>query len=266
MASGINSPLALVTGANRGIGTEVCRQLAQAGARVLLASRDPVKGDQAAAIVRKDGHTVTPVTLNVADAGSIAALAKRIEPEYGRLDILVNNAGISMDGVDADVARQTLATNFFGVVAVTDALSPLMEPNGRIVMVSSAMGQLSAFAKPMRDRMLDPALTRTALIALMESFVKDTRSRTNEKHGWPRSAYRVSKAGLNAFTRILARDPSFAKMRINAVSPGWARTDMGGRGAPRSVEVGAASVVWAALLPTTGPTGGFFQDGEPLEW
>ena len=266
MASRIDSTLALVTGANRGIGIEVCRQLAQAGARVLLASRDPVKGDRAAAIVRKDGHTVIPVTLNVTDTGSIAALAERIEREYGRLDILVNNAGISMDGVDVDVARQTLATNFFGVVAVTDALAPRMAADGRIVMVSSAMGQLSAFAKPMRMRLLDPTLTRDALIALVESFVADVRSQSSEKHGWPRSAYRVSKAGLNAFTKILARDPAFAKMRINAVSPGWARTDMGGRGAPRSVEVGAASVVWAALLPPAGPTGGFFQDGEPLEW
>ncbi|MFN0301278.1 MAG: SDR family NAD(P)-dependent oxidoreductase [Burkholderiales bacterium] len=266
MASRIDGKLALVTGGNRGIGMEACRQLALAGARVVLASRDAANGDQAAAIVRKDGHTVIPLTLDVTDTGSIAALGERIEREYGKLDILVNNAGISMDGVDVEVARRTLATNFFGVVAVTDALARRMASDGRIVMVSSAMGQLSAFAKPMRERLLDPALTRDALIVLMESFIADVRSRTHEKHGWPRSAYRASKAGLNAFTRILARDPAFATMRINAVSPGWARTDMGGRGAPRSVEVGAASVVWAALLPPEGSTGGFFQDGEPIEW
>ncbi len=209
----LSGALAVVTGGNRGIGFEVCRQLAAAGAQVLLTSRDEKSGIQAVAVLRKTGHSAIPATLDV-----------------------------------------------------THALAPRMAANGHIVMVSSAMGQLSAFSKPMRRRLLDPALTRESLIALMESFIAGVRTGTHEKDGWPHSAYRVSKAGLNALTKILAGEPTFARMRINAVSPGWVRTDMGGRSAPRSVEVGAASVVWGATLPPTGPTGGFFQDGEALEW
>ncbi len=262
----LKGSLAVVTGANRGIGLEVCRQLARRGARVILASRDPGKGERAAAAVAKDGLTVIPVMLDVTDPASSASVAARIKCEYGQLDILVNNAGVSFNGGGVEVAEQTLATNFFGVLHVTDALAPLMATSSHIVMVSSAMGQLSTFAKPLRARFLDPALTREALLALMHSFVADVRSGTHERGGWPHSAYRVSKAGLNAFTKILSREPTFRTLRINAISPGWARTDMGGRGAPRSVEVGAASVVWGATLPPDGPTGGYFQDGEPLEW
>jgi NAD(P)-dependent dehydrogenase (short-subunit alcohol dehydrogenase family) len=266
MTAAIRGELALVTGGNRGIGLDVCRQLAKAGARVLLASRDGVKGQRAAAQLAKAGMTVTPMELDVCDRASVIRLAVRIEQEFGSLDILVNNAGISLNGYDATVAEQTLAANYFGAVNVTDAFHSLVRANGRIVMVSSVMGQLSAFGKPMRERLLDPALTREGLDALMRSFVDDVRSGTEAKRGWPQSAYRVSKAGLNAFTRIIAKEPAFAKLRVNAVSPGWARTDMGGRGAPRSVEVGAASVVWAALLSPGGPTGGYFQDGKRYDW
>ncbi len=262
----LSGALAVVTGGNRGIGFEVCRQLAAAGAQVLLTSRDEKSGIQAVAVLRKTGHGAIPATLDVTDPASIAAFAQRITNEHGTLDILINNAGVSMNGGGAEAAEQTLATNFFGVLNVTHALAPRMAANGHIVMVSSAMGQLSAFSKPMRRRLLDPALTRESLIALMESFIAGVRTGTHEKDGWPHSAYRVSKAGLNALTKILAGESTFARVRINAVSPGWVRTDMGGRSAPRSVEVGAASVVWGATLPPTGPTGGFFQDGEALEW
>ena len=258
--------IALVTGANRGIGLEVCRQLAEMGASILLASRDVRKGERAIAKLGANQSNVKAIPLDVTDSGSIAAVARLVTDECGRLDILVNNAGVSLNGFNETVVRQTLAVNFFGALHVTDALRPIMRQDGRIVMVSSGMGELSAFSGPVRERLSDPALTRDALIALMQSFENAVGSRAHAARGWPSSAYRASKAGLNALTRVLAREPGNAALRINAVSPGWVRTDMGGRSAPRSIEIGGASVVWAATLMRNGPTGGLFQDGERMDW
>jgi NAD(P)-dependent dehydrogenase (short-subunit alcohol dehydrogenase family) len=171
-----------------------------------------------------------------------------------------------MHGFDAQVAERTTAVNFGGALRVTAALVPILRDHGRIVMVSSGMGSLEAFSPTLRKRFLDPELTRDALVALVREFVDDVKEARHEARGWPSSGYRVSKAALNALARIYAKELAPRGILVNAVCPGWVRTDMGGASASRSIEVGARSIGWAALIPDDGPTGGFFRDGKPVDW
>jgi NAD(P)-dependent dehydrogenase (short-subunit alcohol dehydrogenase family) len=136
---------------------------------------------------------------------------------------------------------------------------------GSVVMVSSGLGEVSCLAPLLRKRFVSPGLARDELVALVRSFVRDVETGRHTEAGWPSSAYQVSKVGLNALTRVLARELAPRRVRVNAVCPGWVRTDMGGAGATRSVEDGATSIVWAAALED-GPTGGFFRDGRPIPW
>src|SRR5215210_2588911 len=226
--------LAFVTGGNRGIGLEVARQLGRDGMRVLLGARDRAKGEAAAAALAGEGLDITPLELDVADPGAAAAVVPRaIEAAGGRLDVLVNNAGVYPGGrasqIDFDVVEATWQANAVGAWRVAVAALPYMEAGARIVNVSSGAGSLSSMDASM-------------------------------------PAYNVSKAALNAITRVLAADLREAGILVNSVCPGWVRTDMGGAGAARSVEEGAASVLWAARLGPDGPTGGFFRDGRPVEW
>jgi NAD(P)-dependent dehydrogenase (short-subunit alcohol dehydrogenase family) len=224
------SEIAVVTGANRGIGLEVVRQLAERGMQVVLTARDEAKGAAAAASLAGE---VRVAALDVSDQGSVARFARWTEDNLERVDVLVNNAAILYDtwerASDADLAlvHQALETNLFGAWRVTQALLPLLgkSANARIVNVSSGAGSLRSM------------------------------------RGAP--AYSVSKAALNALTRLLASE--LPQMRVNAVCPGWVATDMGGPGG-RPVREGAAGVVWAATLESDGPTGGFFRDGVPLPW
>jgi NAD(P)-dependent dehydrogenase (short-subunit alcohol dehydrogenase family) len=249
---------AIVTGANRGIGLEIARQLAAAGVRVIATCRGDAEGRRAARDLGVDYHR-----LDVTQEDSIADLADDLRDGF---DILVNNAGISVRGFDAEVVRQTLAVNFFGAMNMTERLLPLLRARGRIVMISSGMGELSCLSAELRARFDDPALTKAELVDLMRSFVRDVTDGVHEKKGWPSSAYRVSKVGLNALTRVLARelgsDPR--GLLVNAACPGWVRTGMGGASAPRSPEQGARTPVWLALLPKDGPSGGFFRDERPI--
>jgi NAD(P)-dependent dehydrogenase (short-subunit alcohol dehydrogenase family) len=254
--------LAIVTGGNRGIGLEVCRLLARRGMRVLLGSRDLGAGQEAAAQLRGEGATVDARELDVADGRSVARFAEDL-PE---VSVLVNNAGASLEGFDARVAEQTLATNYFGAAAVTDAVLPRISRGGRVVMVSSGMGELTAYGPEIRARFLAPDLDRAKLDALAHEFVDEVRRGQHGRKGWPSNAYRVSKAALNALVRVLAPALAERGIAINAVCPGWVRTAMGGPAAPRSVGQGAAGIVWAATLPDGGPTGGFFRDGKPISW
>jgi NAD(P)-dependent dehydrogenase (short-subunit alcohol dehydrogenase family) len=223
--------VALVTGANRGIGREVARQLAEQGHDVILTARDATKAQAAA-----EELGAKPLGLDVSSPASIEAAAEAVSADPGRLDVLVNNAGIVIDGgvagaePDFDKIQQTLDTNFFGAYRLTAALLPLLRASEhpRIVNVSSGMGGVT------------------------------------EMGGWV-PGYRVSKAALNAMTRILSTELADAGVLVNSACPGFVNTDMGGQwGAKKPVEDGAAGIVWLATLPDDGPTGGFFRDGKPI--
>jgi NAD(P)-dependent dehydrogenase (short-subunit alcohol dehydrogenase family) len=234
-----NGRVALITGANRGLGREVVRQLAERGHRVLLSARDPERASaEAREVAAQTGGEVRPLQLDVADPGSIARAAAEIERDPGELDVLVNNAGVGTDfgvaGVDPDfeAIQRALDTNFVGSYRLTVALLPLLRRSAhpRIVNVSSGMGGVA------------------------------------EMGGWS-PGYRVSKAALNAMTRILSTELADAGFLVNSACPGFVNTDMGGpMGATKSVEDGAKGIVWLATLPDEGPTGGFFRDGEPVRF
>jgi carbonyl reductase 1 len=263
-----HAPLAVVTGGNRGLGHETCRQLAQRGYRVLLTSRDTGEGETAAAALRGEGLAgdVESHALDVTDPGAAAALAEHLRSRGQRIDALVNNAGASFRGFDAEVVRKTMAVNYHGVVQVTDALRPLLAEHARVVMVSSGMGELSSLPPGPARSFAAPTLTRAELDALVARFASAVAAGTHAAQRWPSSAYSVSKVALNAFVRILAREVGDTGILVNAVCPGWVRTDMGGPGATRSLSEGAAGIVWAATLPPDGPRGGFFRDGQPIAW
>lgn len=230
-------PLALVTGANRGIGLETCRQLAQNGIQVILGSRDAEKGTRAAAELQAEGLSVTSHPINVTDPDSITALVQYLDQNFDGLDILVNNAGIYVDaghyGLDIPInlVRQTMETNVYAPLQLCQTMIPLMlqRGKGRIVNVSSGLGALHDM-------------------------------------GGGSLAYRTSKTALNAITRILAAELANTNILVNAVCPGWVRTDMGGVSAPRSVVKGAETIVWLARLPDGSPSGLFWRDREPIDW
>jgi len=229
--------VALVTGANRGIGLEVCRQLAAQGLRVVLTGRDATRADDAARALAKDGLDVTPAVLDVADGGTITKLKERVDAAFGRVDVLINNAAVLV-GDDRGVLttrvddfRSTLETNVAGALAMCQAFVPgmMQRKYGRVVNVSSTAGQLTSM-------------------------------------GTYAPAYSISKAALNAVTRQVAAAAKGSGVLVNSACPGWVRTRMGGSGAPRSVEEGADTIVWLAMLPANGPTGGFFRDRRAIDW
>ncbi|PPK86029.1 short-subunit dehydrogenase [Neolewinella xylanilytica] len=228
--------IAVVSGANRGLGKEVVRQLARKEMRVILTSRTE-HGKEVADAFRDQRLDVMYHQLDVADGQSIAEFTEYLREEHGTIDILVNNAGIHYDtyqntlNADFGVVQEAFTVNTLGPWRLSKALYPLIRKGGggRIVNVSSSSG----------------------------SFVES----------WPGTpAYAITKVGLNMLTLKMAADMADDKILVNAVCPGWARTDMGGAEAPRSAEEGAASIVWAVTIPDDGPTGGFFQDGNPVSW
>jgi len=228
--------IALVTGANRGIGLEACRQLAKLGITVILSSRDNAKGEQAKLQLEQEGLNVVCRQLDVTNEDSIKHMETFIHEQYGQLDILVNNAGIFPQRGNAldstvDMLRAAMETNLYGPFRLCQSFIPLMIKNnyGRIVNLSSGMGQL------------------------------------NDMNGCC-PAYRTSKTALNAVTRLFANELKDTNVLINSMCPGWVRTDMGGPNANRSTEEGADTIIWLATLPNGGPSGGFFRDRQPIPW
>ena len=254
---------AIVTGANRGIGFGVARQLVELGYRVVLAVRDEEKGREAAGKLATGAVEVR--RLDVSDGKRVVVFAGELGGEGRSIDALVNNAAVALDGFDEEVARKTVDTNFYGPIHLTDALLPLMPEGARVVMVSSGAGELSILSPDLRSRFTADDLTRERLDALMEEFVRDVAEGRHREAGWPTSCYGVSKAGLNAFVRIAASELADRGIAINAVCPGWVRTDMGGPGASRSIEEGAASVVHGVTIDPAS-TGGFYRDGKRIAW
>jgi NAD(P)-dependent dehydrogenase (short-subunit alcohol dehydrogenase family) len=228
--------IAVVTGANRGIGLEISRQLARDGVHVILTSRDQAQGEAERGKLAAEGLSAFYHQLDVTDPRGIRRLRDFLQREYGRLDILVNNAGVLLDTqgileVDLDTVRTTMETNVYGPWLLSQALVVLMKRHGygRIINLSSGMGQLAGMGS-----------------------------------GSP--AYRMSKTALNALTCMLAAELRGTNILVNAMCPGWVRTGMGGSHAPRSVEQGADTAIWLATLPDGGPSGGFFRDRERIPW
>ncbi|MFI2710814.1 SDR family NAD(P)-dependent oxidoreductase [Micromonospora sp. NPDC018662] len=238
----------LVTGANRGLGRETARQLAQRGATVLLGARDLDRGREAAADIAAGGGAVTPVRLDVTDPATVEAVAGRVAAEHGRLDGLVNNAGTIVEDLALEVTashlRRTFEVNVFGVVTTIRAMLPLLRraTAACVVNVSSTTASL-------------------ALTGSGASIPGDADRRL---------AYTSSKAALNMLTlqyaRAFARDPELAHIRINSASPGWTATDMNAYRGTRHVSAGARIIVELATLPAGGPSGGFLHDDGPVPW
>jgi len=227
----------VITGGNRGLGLEITRQLAGRGLHVVIGARDGGRGVDAARALVGEGLSVSSVPLDVADPDSVQRAFAEVAVQLGRLDVLVNNAGIAIDedqtALRPDFSRisQTVEINLYGAWRCCSMAIPQMRRHGygRIVNLSSRLASLSAM-------------------------------------GVGEPAYRVSKTALNALTRLLAGELLGSGILVNAVSPGWVRTEMGGPDAPRTVAQGAATPVWLATLPDDGPTGGFFADGQPVDW
>ncbi|MGH7652135.1 MAG: SDR family oxidoreductase [Gemmatimonadaceae bacterium] len=229
--------IALVTGGNRGIGFEICRQLAAMDIRVILGARDSGKGATAAGKLISESLRVEARELDVSDEESIRDCMRWVRRDLGRLDILVNNAGIMVEEDAANpeheiqIIRDTMQTNCYGPLLLSRLATPIMKSRryGRIVNLSSGMGSLAEM-------------------------------------GAGYIAYRMSKAGINVVTRVIAAETQGMGILINSVDPGWVQTGMGGRAARRSVEKGAETPVWLATLPDSGPTGGFFRDRKSIAW
>jgi NAD(P)-dependent dehydrogenase (short-subunit alcohol dehydrogenase family) len=232
--------IALVTGGNRGIGFETCRQLAEFGMHVLLTSRNPSDGEKAAARLIDEGLDVSYHQLDVTNTDQIDTISDYLYKEFGRLDVLVNNAGVLIDEsmnvleVPISAVEVTLDVNLYGPLHTTQAFIPLMKENnfGRVVNVSSTGGSLEAMG------------TKPGNIP----------------------SYRISKAALNALTRLTAGAVKGYDIKVNSMCPGWVRTDMGGSNAPRSPSQGVETIIWLATLPKSGPHGGFFKDKKRIPW
>jgi len=238
--------IAVITGANKGIGLETARQLGKQDVTILLGSRDLAKGQAAAKKLEAEGIDVQALEIDVNDEKSIRKAAAKVERDFGRLDILINNAGVMVDDETKKVSeqsldawRETFETNLFGLIATTQAFLPLLRKSdsGRIVNLSSILGSITYHATP-------------------GSPVYDNKV----------AAYNVSKSAVNAFTVQLAYELKDSKIKVNAAHPGWVKTEMGGDGATMELSDGARTSVELATIDAGGPNGAFQHMGETLPW
>jgi len=236
--------IALITGANKGIGKEIARQLGALGMTVLIGARDAQRGEEAAAELKANGVDARAISIDVTDEAGISAAAAKIESDYGRLDILVNNAGIALDRGPSSTLeladlRRTYETNVFGVFSVTKAFVPLLQKSeaGRIVNMSSGLGSLTQNSDP-----------------------------NGQYAGIKPPAYNSSKAALNMLTVVFAAELKDTPIKVNAADPGYTATDLNQHSGPRTVEQAATIAVHLATLPEGGPTGGYFDENGPVPW
>jgi len=239
--------IALVTGANRGLGLEVCRQLGQKDITVLLGARDQASGQHAVDRLKAEGIDAHLILLDIADAESILKAAQLVAGQFERLDILVNNAGIQAQQqapsvITAELLRNFLEINFIGHVLTTQAFLPLLKksPSGRIVNMSSSIGSMTTMGDSVHT---NPRIAAATPLG-----------------------YSTSKAALNMFTVLLAKELKTANIKVNSADPGRTQTDMGGSEAPNTIEYGARPAVWLATLDENGPTGGFFSHNKVNPW
>ncbi|XVF80012.1 hypothetical protein PTKIN_Ptkin15bG0036300 [Pterospermum kingtungense] len=293
----VNKRYAVVTGANKGIGLEICKQLASKGVMVVLTARDEKRGLEAVEKLKESGLSDNVVfhQLDVADPATIASLVEFIKTQFGKLDILVNNAGIA--GFEADIdalkaagfgkpgaevnwsglltetpelSEKCLQTNYYGAKRMCESLIPLLQlsDSPRIVNVSSSMGKLKNISNEWAKAVLSDAenLTEQKVDEVLSEFMKDFKEGSLESKGWPAfiPAYRVSKAAMNAYTRILVKKyPNFC---INSVCPGFVKTDINYNSGILTVEEGAEGPVRLALLPNGSPSGLFFDRTEETDF
>jgi NAD(P)-dependent dehydrogenase (short-subunit alcohol dehydrogenase family) len=232
--------IAVVSGANRGLGLGTSLSLAEKNYHVVMLARKIDGMEQHIQNIKNKGQSAEVFKLDVTDEAAIRNLKKYLEDTYGHIDVLVNNAGVYLESgkvpssvleVPAEICLKTFEINSLGPLRLTQALVPLLakSKSARIVNVSSGMGSMSEM-------------------------------------GAGFAAYRMSKSALNALTRVFAAELADKKIKVNAICPGWVRTDMGGPSAQRSIEEGVSGIVWAATLPDSGPSGGYFRDGKKVEW
>ncbi|CAA3020940.1 (+)-neomenthol dehydrogenase-like [Olea europaea subsp. europaea] len=287
---------AVVTGSNKGIGFEICRQLASHGITVVLTARDEKRGLEAVEKLKESDFSDKIIfhQLNVMDPASVNSLAEFVKSQFGRLDILVNNAGVGGAIVDGDAlaarrgaaastggaqinwseimtqtydtAAECVETNYYGAKRTAEALLPLLQLSNspRIVNVSSSMGKLKNIPSEWAKSVLNDAenLTEESIDQVLNEFLKDFKEESLETKGWPHffGAYILSKAAMNAYTRILAKN--YPNFRVNCVCPGYVKTDINYNTGILTVEEGAESPVRLALLPDDGPSGMFFVKKE----
>lgn len=233
----MDKKIAAVTGGNRGIGFQICRDIANKDLKVLLTARNSEKGAESAKILQDEGLDVTFYELDVSSAESIDNFVSRVKKEFSRIDVLVNNAAIIPDArssglsVEIQELQVSLETNVYGIIRLSQKIIPLMIKNnyGRIINLSSGMGQFADM-------------------------------------GSGYLAYRISKTAVNTITKVLANETDSYNIQINSVDPGWVKTEMGGAGASSSVEEGADTIVWLSTRPDNSPTGMFYKKREIISW